>query len=111
MALDILGRFPVTTKDNRHVLVLMGYFTKWPEAIPIPDQEDSNVAEELVRIWTSRYCVLMILHSDQGTNFNSAVFTELCKLSFRNSEENKGNSVERKGFRDHSTSQKVDNDL
>ncbi|GBO23012.1 Retrovirus-related Pol polyprotein from transposon 297 [Araneus ventricosus] len=28
MALDILGHFPVTTKGNRYVLVLMDYFTK-----------------------------------------------------------------------------------
>ncbi|GBM74824.1 Transposon Ty3-I Gag-Pol polyprotein [Araneus ventricosus] len=80
MALDILGPLPVTAKGNRYVLVLMDYFTKWPEAIPIPDQEASTVAEELVRAWISRYGVPMILHSDQGTNFNSALFTELCKL-------------------------------
>ncbi|GBO32566.1 Retrovirus-related Pol polyprotein from transposon 297 [Araneus ventricosus] len=43
-------------------------------------QEASTVAEELVRSWISRYGVPMILHSDQGTNFNSALFTELCKL-------------------------------
>ncbi|GBO31697.1 hypothetical protein AVEN_36944-1 [Araneus ventricosus] len=58
----------------------MDYFTKWPEAIPIPNQEASTVVEELVRAWISRYGVPMILHSDQGTNFNSALFTELCKL-------------------------------
>ncbi|GBM44907.1 Retrovirus-related Pol polyprotein from transposon 412 [Araneus ventricosus] len=80
MALDILGHLPVTTKGNRYVLVLMDYFTKWLEAIPIPDQEASTVAEELVRAWISRYGVPMILHSDQGTNFNSTFFTELCKL-------------------------------
>ncbi|GBN27844.1 hypothetical protein AVEN_126483-1 [Araneus ventricosus] len=34
------------------------------------DQEASTVAEELVRAWISRYGV-PILHSDQGTNFNS----------------------------------------
>ncbi|GBM36474.1 Retrovirus-related Pol polyprotein from transposon 412, partial [Araneus ventricosus] len=73
IALDILGPFPVTTKGNRYVLVLMDYFTKWPEAIPIPDQEASTVAEELVRSWISCYGVPMILHSDQGTNFNSAL--------------------------------------
>ncbi|GBM68306.1 Transposon Ty3-I Gag-Pol polyprotein [Araneus ventricosus] len=80
MTLDILGPFPVTTKGNRYVLVLMDYFTKWPEAIPIPDQEASTVAEELVRSWISCYGVPMILHSDQGTNFNSALFTKLCEL-------------------------------
>ncbi|GBL93495.1 hypothetical protein AVEN_266064-1 [Araneus ventricosus] len=80
MALDILGPFPVTTKGNRYVLVLMNYFTKWPGAIPITDQEVSSVAEELVRTWISRYVVPIILHSDQGTNFNSTLFTELGRL-------------------------------
>ncbi|GBO21754.1 hypothetical protein AVEN_152495-1 [Araneus ventricosus] len=45
IALDILGPFPVTTKDNKYVLVLMDYFTKWPEAVLSPDQEASTVAE------------------------------------------------------------------
>ncbi|GBM75460.1 hypothetical protein AVEN_98279-1 [Araneus ventricosus] len=83
MALDILGPLPVTTKGNRYVLVLMDYFTKWPDIQiqngPIPDQEASTVAEEL-RTSISRYGVPMILHSEQGTNFNSAPFTEFCKL-------------------------------
>ncbi|GBL95443.1 Retrovirus-related Pol polyprotein from transposon 412 [Araneus ventricosus] len=80
IALNVLGPFPVITKSNRYVLVLMDYFTKWPEAVQIPDQEASTVAEELVRSWISCYAVPMILHSDQGTNFNSALLTELCKL-------------------------------
>ncbi|GBM89897.1 hypothetical protein AVEN_172172-1 [Araneus ventricosus] len=71
MALDILGPLPVTTKGNRYVLVLMDYFTKWPEAIPIPDQEASTVADELVRAWISRYGVPMILHSDQEARLES----------------------------------------
>ncbi|GBL91129.1 hypothetical protein AVEN_184489-1 [Araneus ventricosus] len=57
-----------------------GHFTKWAEAIPISDQEASTVPEQLVRSWISCYGVPMILHLDQGTNFNSALFTELCKL-------------------------------
>ncbi|GBO00314.1 Retrovirus-related Pol polyprotein from transposon 412 [Araneus ventricosus] len=80
MALDILGTFPVTTKGNRYVLVLMDYFTNWPEAIPITDQEASTVVEELVPTWISRYVVPMILHLEQGTNFNSTLFTELCEF-------------------------------
>ncbi|GBM76430.1 Nucleolar protein 14 [Araneus ventricosus] len=54
MALDILGFLPVMTRGNRYVLVLMDYFTKWPEAVPIPDQEDFTVTEELIRSWLSK---------------------------------------------------------
>ncbi|GBO03462.1 Retrovirus-related Pol polyprotein from transposon 412 [Araneus ventricosus] len=74
------GPLPVTTKGNRYVIVLIDYFTKWPEAIPFTDLEVSSVAEELVRTWISRYLLPMIFHSDQGTNFISTLFTELCIL-------------------------------
>ncbi|GBM16736.1 hypothetical protein AVEN_9336-1 [Araneus ventricosus] len=76
MALNILGPFPVTRKGNRYVLVLMDYFTKWPEAIPIPNQGASTVAEKLVRSWISCYGVPMILHSDEALASATWNYTE-----------------------------------
>ncbi|GFS61527.1 retrovirus-related Pol polyprotein from transposon 412 [Trichonephila clavipes] len=58
----------------------MVYFTKWPEAYPIPDQEASTVAEVLVQHWISRFGVPLQLHSDQGRNFDSAVCKRLCVI-------------------------------
>ncbi|GBN24602.1 hypothetical protein AVEN_249575-1 [Araneus ventricosus] len=58
--LDILAPFPVTTKGNHFVLVLMDYFTKWPEAIPISNQETSSVPEEIVRKWISCFSLSII---------------------------------------------------
>jgi len=58
----------------------MDYFSKWPEAYSIPDQEATTVAEVLVQNWISRFGVPLQIHSDQGTNFNSAVFTGICDL-------------------------------
>ncbi|GFT36283.1 retrovirus-related Pol polyprotein from transposon 412 [Trichonephila clavipes] len=55
----------------------MDYFTKWPEAYPIPDQEASTVAEVLVQHWISRFGVPLQVHSDQGRNFDSAVCKRL----------------------------------
>ncbi|GFV01893.1 retrovirus-related Pol polyprotein from transposon 412 [Trichonephila clavipes] len=47
IAFDILGPFP-RSSDGNNILVVMDYFTKWPEAYPISDQEASTVAEESV---------------------------------------------------------------
>ncbi|GFV80815.1 retrovirus-related Pol polyprotein from transposon 412 [Trichonephila clavipes] len=58
----------------------MDYFTKWPEAYPIPDQEASTVAEVLVQHWISRFGVPLQLNSDQGRNFDSAVCKRLCEI-------------------------------
>ncbi|GFV03878.1 retrovirus-related Pol polyprotein from transposon 412 [Trichonephila clavipes] len=58
----------------------MDYFTKWPEAYPIPDQEASTVAEDLAQHWISRFGVSLQLHSDQRRNFDSAVCKRLCEI-------------------------------
>ena len=58
----------------------MDYFSKWPEAYAIPRQDAEMVAEVLVNEFVCRFGVPLELHSDQGTNFESAVFKEMCRL-------------------------------
>lgn len=80
IAIDIAGPFPETEKGNRYTLVVMDYFSKWPEVFAIPNQEAKTVSEEIVNHWVSRFGVPMELHSDQGRNFESKVFQEVCQL-------------------------------
>ena len=78
--MDILGPLPLTPRENQYVLVVTDYFTKWTESYAIPDQTAPTVAEKLVAEFISRYGVPRQLHSDQGTNFESKVMAEVCKL-------------------------------
>ncbi|GFU14598.1 retrovirus-related Pol polyprotein from transposon 412 [Trichonephila clavipes] len=64
IAFDILGPLPRSSDGNNNILVAKDYFTKCPEAYPIPDQEASTVAEVLVQHWISRFGVPLQLHSD-----------------------------------------------
>ncbi|GFX26507.1 retrovirus-related Pol polyprotein from transposon 412 [Trichonephila clavipes] len=48
IAFEILGPLPKSS-DGNNILVVMDYFTKWPEAYPTSDQEASTVAEVLVQ--------------------------------------------------------------
>ena len=80
VAVDILGPFPQTIRGNRFVCVAMDYFTKWPEAYPLPNHEAATVAGVLVDKFFARFGVPHELHSDQGREFESAVFRECCQL-------------------------------
>lgn len=80
IAIDVLGPLPRTEQGNRYIVVVVDYFSKWPEAYCVPDQEATTVAKVLVDNWISRYGVPLQIHSDQGTNFTSAVFVGVCQL-------------------------------
>ena len=80
VAIDVLGPLPMSESGNKYILIAMDYFTKWPEAYPIPNQEAETVAKVLVDQFVSRFGTPVELHSDQGRNFESHVFSEMCKL-------------------------------
>ena len=80
VAVDIAGPFPVTPRGNRYICVAMDYFTKWPEAYALPNHEAETVADVLVSEFFSRFGVPAELHSDQGREFESRVFSECCTL-------------------------------
>ncbi|XP_063215566.1 retrovirus-related Pol polyprotein from transposon 412 isoform X1 [Bacillus rossius redtenbacheri] len=80
IAIDIAGPFPKTKDGNRYILVVMDYFSKWPEAYALPNQEATTIADTLVNNFICRFGVPMELHSDQGRNFESTVFQEVCRL-------------------------------
>ena len=79
MGVDVLGPFPVADSGNHYVLVAMDYFTKWPEAYAVPDQSAATTAERLVEEMFARLGVPAELHNDQGRNFESQVFGEVCR--------------------------------
>ena len=80
LATDILGPFPVTESGNKYVLVVMDQFTKFVEAYPIPDQTAEVVANKIVLEFISRYGTPLEMHSDQGRNYESRLFQEVCRL-------------------------------
>ena len=64
---------------RKYLLIAMDYFTKWPEAYPLPNQEASTVARVLVEE-ICRFDTPLEIHSDQGGNFESLLFNEMCKM-------------------------------
>ena len=70
VALDIMGPLPRSNRGNRYLLVLSDYFTKWVEAYAIPNQEE----------FVCRFGVPLSVHTDQGKQFESALFQELCDM-------------------------------
>ena len=80
IAMDILGELPVTENGNKYILVISDYFTKWTESFAMPNMEARTCAKILVQEVVSRFGVPTKIHSDQGRQFESNLFAEMCDL-------------------------------
>ena len=80
IAIDILGELPLTEKGNKYIVVISDYFTKWAEALPMPNMGACTVAKILVEEVLCRFGIPQTIHSDQGRQFESNLFQEMCKL-------------------------------
>ena len=80
LATDILGPLPETPRGNKYILVVTDYFSNWVEIFPIPDQTAPTCANKILNEIISRFGCPLDLHSDQGTNYQSEIFAELCRL-------------------------------
>ena len=78
--MDLNGPLPTSVAGNKHVLVVIDYFTKWAELFALPDATAETVAERLLEDVISRFGMPEYLHTDQGSQFESAVFQQLCTL-------------------------------
>ena len=80
LSVDVLCPFPVTNTCSRFNLLVQDNVTKFVEAYAIPDQTAETVADKLVMEFFSRHGLVLDLHSDQGTNFQSELFRQICCL-------------------------------
>ena len=46
-----IGPLPTTNSGNKYILTMIDYFSKWPEAAPLPDKSAKGIAALLYQTW------------------------------------------------------------
>ena len=75
---DAIGPLPETQRGNRYIIVMVDHFTKWCEAIPMQRIDAISTARCIFNNWICRWGAPKQIHSDRGSNFESAIVRELC---------------------------------
>ena len=77
--IDLVGPFNPTMDNNRYILTIEDGWTRFVQAIPIPNKEAKTVAGALYNKYIATFGTPMEIHSDQGTEFTNRIMEELAK--------------------------------
>ena len=81
MAADILG--PVTlAKESRarYILVTSDLFTIYAVTVALQDMTAATVSNALIDEWIMKFGAPDLIHTDQGSNFNSELMQDICRI-------------------------------
>jgi transposase InsO family protein len=79
-SLDIVGPLTTTLNGNRYLLAFQDELSKFKLVIPTQQQDAETVARVLVKEVVIKFGIPQVLLTDQGTNFLSELFANICKL-------------------------------
>ena len=69
-----------TPEGFRYILIFADYFSKWTEAFPMKNKYADTVADLLVDNIILRFGMPLVMHSDQGREFENGLMKSLCTL-------------------------------
>lgn len=77
--IDIVG--PLHAYEGyQDILTMIDRFSRWVEAVPLQEISAQTVARAFFDTWVSRYGAPKVITSDQGSQFESRLFTALLSL-------------------------------
>ena len=79
--MDILDASGPTPDGCHYILVIADYFSKWTEAFLIKNKCADTVADVLVDKIILRFGIPLVIHSDQGREFENGLMKSLWNLT------------------------------
>ncbi len=77
VAVDLVGPFPRSRSGHKYLLTMVDMASRYPEALPLKSITAEEVAEGMAELFC-RHGIPRAILSDQGKQFESELFNQLC---------------------------------
>lgn len=77
--IDVVGPL-ILSRGCQYLLTCIDRFTRWGEAIPIPDMRAETTAYHFLAGWVAHFGAPRVIITDQGTQFESGAWSVLLKF-------------------------------
>lgn len=75
--IDLVGPLPPSRKGSVYLFTMIDKFSRWIEAVPLTNISAKTCADVFVSTWVARFGIPDAIVSDQGTQFESAIFNNV----------------------------------
>ena len=80
LAADILGPVTLARRSRtRNIFVISDLFTKYAVTVALKDMTAATVANAIIDEWIMKFGAPDVIHTDQGSNFNSELMQDVCR--------------------------------
>ncbi len=77
--LDLVGPLP-HSNGYSYLLTVIDRFTKWPEALPLPNIRAETITRTFLQGWVARFGTPTTVTTDRGSQFQSDLWSSLMKV-------------------------------
>lgn len=81
VGMDLIGPFQSTAEGNKYILTITDYFSKYVEAVPIPDKSAISVARAIHKVYCRHGAPVSVI-CDQGKEFVNQVCSSILLPNF-----------------------------
>ncbi|GAA0154465.1 hypothetical protein LIER_12437 [Lithospermum erythrorhizon] len=78
--IDLVGHFVKPSAKYKDAVVVVDYFSKWMEAIPLRNTTAEDIEDFIWKNIITQYGIPKILVSDNGPQFDASLIRDMCKL-------------------------------
>ena len=82
IAIDIISGFVATPRGNTCMMVVSDYYSKYTQIYPLANHTAITCATALYEQWVLTWGAPLMLHSDQGPEFESRLWSEMCAKTY-----------------------------